>query len=624
MIVTLAITLSACNDNFMERYPDTNLTEATVFGNYGTFKTYSWSLYGVFTNGNILRRPGTGGYGSALSYQSDIYAGYLMRREGGGNPYAFQNISSTASGNGWSFSYVRSVNVLLENVDKSSMSDSDKAHWRSVGYFFRAYYYAELIARFGDVPWINQVISDSDAKAYGHRTPRKEVADSVFNDLAYAEQHIKENGDGPNTINVHAVRALLSRYCLFEGTWRKYHGLGDYDKYLDACITYSEKLMKSFPTLHTDWGEMLTSNLEGMPGIILYKEYVKQEMTNYVLSHVERTSSANVEMPQYMVDMYLCVDGKSISNSTEYEWGKTDKTMYSTFRNRDRRLLETVAPPYRVIPAGDNKSWTYTDKPVEREYMDIMGTTNYTGYGGGEGEAGKHKVFPLMNWAGAILKGIPHFFTNSQGQGFIAAKSGYYVYRYYNVWDDSREGMGTSDVPIFKIDEVLLNYAEAKFEKNDFNQTVADETINKLRTQFAHIAPMQMDQINESFDPERDPKVNPVLWEIRRERMVELMGEGFGFYDVRRWKTADWFVNRPEYGQWATKKEINDKKNLGKFVDLETGYESSDITQNEGYIYMYNDPVKSGKGWLDKYYLYQVPTNEIALNSNLLPNNPGW
>ena len=43
----------------------------------------------------------------------------------------------------------------------------------------------------------------------------------------------------------------------------------------------------------------------------------------------------------------------------------------------------------------------------------------------------------------------------------------------------------------------------------------------------------------------------------------------------------------------------------------------------EGYIYLFNDPVKDGKGWLEKYYLYQVPLEEIALNPNLT-QNPGW
>ena len=570
-LLTLAvIAFSSCNDSFMERYPTTSLTEPTVFAGYNTFKTYAWGLYSVFTNGNLLRRPGTGGsYASALSYQGDINAGYLMRREGGGNAYAFQNISSASSGNGWNFDYVRSVNVMLNNIDKSTMTDPEKEHWRSVGYFFRAYYYAELIARFGDVPWVNKVIGDTDKEiAYGPRTPRKTVADNVLNDLIYAEEHIKEEGDGENTINVHVVRALLSRFCLFEGSWRKYHKLDDYDKYFDACITYSEKLMKSFPTLNDDFGEMLTSDLKGMPGVILYKEYVPKEMTNYVLTHVERTSTHNVEMPQHIVDLYLCKDGKPISTSPQYEWGKTDKTMNSTFRNRDFRLLETVAPPYKVIPSPDNTSWEYTENEADREFIDIMGATRYTGYGGGVGEAGKHKVFPLMNWSASILKQMPHFFTNNNGQGFLVAKSGNYVYRYYNVWDDSREGQGTSDVPLFKMDEVLLNEAEAKFEKSAFTQEVADATINKLRKR-AKIADMKVSEINANFDPNRlDKEIDPVLWEIRRERIIELMGEGFGFYDVRRWKKADLFINHVQYGQWATKQQIGS----GTFIDLQTGY----------------------------------------------------
>lgn len=166
-----------------------------------------------------------------------------------------------------------------------------------------------------------------------------------------------------------------------------------------------------------------------------------------------------------------------------------------------------------------------------------------------------------------ILKEVPHFFTNNGGQGFLVARSGNYVYRYYNVWDNSRENEGTSDVPLFKIDEVMLNYAEAKYELNQFDQDVAEATINRLRTQFGKIAKMDVSQVDADFDPNRDPRVDPVLWEIRRERMIELMGEGFGFYDVRRWKVADWYVNKLQYGQWATKNQIGEQ---GTFVDLNT------------------------------------------------------
>ena len=62
-IIINMLLFSSCNDGFMERIPQDSLTESTVFSNYGTFKTYAWSLYSVFTNGNIARRPGSNGYG---------------------------------------------------------------------------------------------------------------------------------------------------------------------------------------------------------------------------------------------------------------------------------------------------------------------------------------------------------------------------------------------------------------------------------------------------------------------------------------------------------------------------------------------------------------------------------
>ncbi len=111
MLAAAAIGFTSCNDSFMERYPDTSLTEQTVFSNYNTFKTYAWGLYGVFTNTNILRIPGTNGaYASATSYTSDIYAGYLMRRQGDGNPYAFH-----------AFLKVHGVNIMLWGTKISTL-----------------------------------------------------------------------------------------------------------------------------------------------------------------------------------------------------------------------------------------------------------------------------------------------------------------------------------------------------------------------------------------------------------------------------------------------------------------------------------------------------------------------
>mgnify|MGYP001518043905 FL=1 len=176
-----------------------------------------------------------------------------------------------------------------------------------------------------------------------------------------------------------------------------------------------------------------------------------------------------------------------------------------------------------------------------------------------------------------------------------------------------------------------MNEADAKFEVGVVDQGVADKTINKLRDR-AGVVKMVVADINDSFDPNRGkyyPKgnesgilVDPVLWEIRRERIIELMGEGFGIYDIRRWRMAPWFLNKPATGLWMSKEEA--MKNNMTLYNPETGYsDGTDGSLTEGNLYLFNDPLKEGKGWLDKYYLYQVPTTEILLNPEL-EQNPGW
>ena len=65
----------------------------------------------------------------------------------------------------------------------------------------------------------------------------------------------------------------------------------------------------------------------------------------------------------------------------------------------------------------------------------------------------------------------------------MTCRSGYYVWKNWDNWETSfnNGNLNTADKPIFKIEEVLLNEAEAKFELGVFDQGVADKTINKLR-----------------------------------------------------------------------------------------------------------------------------------------------
>lgn len=640
------MTLTGCNDSFLEKYPVTSLTEENAFQSYDNFKAFMWPCYEMFSNTNIA--TSTTAIGRNSHYLGDVYAGYLEQRGASSqNKYAFQTVTNATSGNGWNFSsFIRRINIMLSHVDDSNMTEEEKNHWKSVGYFFHSFWYMELIDRFGDVPWVDTPLDDTSEEAYGSRMPRLEVADKVLDRLLWAESNIGntaiyEKKDGSNTINQNCVRAAISRFTLREGTWRKYHELGSYDRYFTECKRVSKLLMQDYPSLYTGtdgqpgagYGEMWTTDdLSTVPGIILYQQWLETIKPGHSC-YYEHTSSHDIEMHQGTVDLYLCKDGKTISNSELYAG---DKDIYSTFRNRDPRMYHTIMPPYKVVDGkGDYTTWSYTSDPADREYIDIMGP-NKSCSNPGVGM----KRLPGQNWSASLVRRVPNLQGGAQytiegkkygPHAYVACRSGYYVWKNWDNWEENYNNaqVNTADKPIFKIEEILLNYAEAMYETGAFDQNVAEETINKLRTR-AGIEKMTVANIDENFDPKRGkyyPKnnptgilVDPVLWEIRRERIIELMGEGFGFYDVRRWRMAPWFVNMQQKGMWISKNELSSLTLLNETTGTSDGANGS---MTEGYIYLFNDPIKEGKGWLEKYYLYQVPLEEIALNPNLT-QNPGW
>ena len=616
--------LNACNDSFLEKYPIEQQTEATAFKTYDNFKTYSWSLYSCFTDGSFMQywMTAVGGWGP---YNGDFLAGYLTETlwDYDTNPYRAQTaIVPTAGGDvGWGFMFLRKCCLMLDNIDRSEMTDAEKAHWRSVGYFFHAYKYVELISRFGDVPWVDHVVgSDETDIIYGPRSPRKEVAGKVLAELQYAEKNIKPAGDGDNTINVNVVRALMSRFCLFEGTWRIYHELGDAEPYLDECIRVSEELMTTFPEVDSNYDNLMNSdNLSTYKGIILYKEFVRDLLTNGI-GYNERTAQGRFEMHKATVEMYLCSDGKSISTSPLYAG---DETMYDEFRNRDYRLLLQVTPPFFMTtgynldftPNGQSNGLVYNNAGVDKqEYVNLIKTIC---------PSATSKRLPVFNWSGAMNWMSPN--VKGPGQGPMASHTGYYMWRHYNLWDanSNQAALNTCDKPIFHIEEVLLNYAEAKFERGQFNQSVADVSINKLRKR-VNVADMLVADINNSFDPRRDPTVNPVLWEIRRERIVELMSEGFGFQDIRRWKKGPWFINQDIMGVYVKTAEFSGNAgSVNAWRALQLVDRNFNPATNEGYLKVFPNPVNEGKGWLDKYYLFPIPSDDKVLNPQL-DQNPDW
>lgn len=207
LIFICTVLLASClNNDFLERYPLGDPTAETAFETYDNFKAYAWGLYETL--------PSLG-YGSENS-TDDISYNQTRGTSESNWIRKLVTIPDKKDNTSWNYySYIRRVNLMLDRIDGSKMTDVEKANWRSVGYFFRSYRYLSLLSAYGGVPWIDHVLSDDETELIkGPRASRDEIAGHILEDLQFAEKNINVNGEGRNTINKACVQALLSRFCL--------------------------------------------------------------------------------------------------------------------------------------------------------------------------------------------------------------------------------------------------------------------------------------------------------------------------------------------------------------------------------------------------------------------------
>lgn len=602
--VALSFGLVSCNDDFLEVYPRDTQTEATAFVTADNFETYAWGLYSIF-----------GGY-SDDTLGDDKNGGNLVSNAAGGeSDWAMGRYKVPSSGGDWDFSFIRRCNLMLDHIDGSQMNEDEKKHWRAVGLFFRSHRYFQLLQKFGDVPWIEHVLSTDSEELYYPRDSRDMVASNILRDLKQAAADIREGGNGNNTVNTDVVNTFLSRFALFEGTWRKYHGLQDADTYLQAAADAALAVINTGKySVNPSYDALFNSeDLTGAASIILFRQYTGGELGHNYTRRI-RTGELTFEATKDLVDSYLCSDGKPISTSDVFEdapgeEGKDRLREYDRFRNRDRRLYVTIVPPYNEN-MSDSKDSEY------KVMLDDADNASWTGT----------KRLPMTNFKGQVCNSQPNLMESSNFTNWGKTHMGFCMWKYYNTTTPSTTANSdnTTDAPIFRYEEVLLNYAEAMCELGKFDQAVADRTINLMRRcPSCNVADMDVDVITaagRSWDPALETggyynrAADPVLWEIRRERRLEFVGEGFAFRDIRRWKIADLVLNKRPQGAWIDRNVYGGNLTL---QDIDGNTLPADAQY--GYGAYFGKP----SGWLEHYYLYPLPLNNLVLNE-ALEQNPGW
>ena len=567
LLGSLFVLSVSCNDSFLERLPESELSPETYFKTENELISYTNSFYPMIRSWEEIWSTRFGDDEARFSVDE-------LKRG---------NRTVPTTGGGWTWTDLRKINFFLDNIGNFTGDESIKNKYVGMARFFRALFYFRKVKMFGDVPWYSHTLSTEDDGLEKARDPRSLVVDSILADLDFAADNLDEQRDAEHITKWTAL-ALTSRVALFEGTFRKYHGLGNAEEMLSKCVSASNALMqnsgyeiyKSTPA--NAYYELFSNKDPKDEEIILAKEFdFDQNVTDPVDFRTNSSSYGRPGVTKAVINSYLMKDGSRFTDLP----GHNKMVFKEEVKNRDPRLTQTIVTP-----------------------------------------------------------GNPH--TDRTVPDFTACLTGYQYIKY--IGDPTYFNSGSDyALPVYRYAEVLLNDAEAKAELGTITQSDLDQTIGRLRDRVG-MPNLILADANANPDPfleKQYPNVTGankgVILEIRRERRIELLREGFRQDDLMRWKAGPLFAST-SYGLYFPGAGNYDLDGDGDidFIIYENNPPSSvpnnaqvysleslhlENGKNGGRIIVNGDIVKAFDE--DKDYLYPLPLQDLLLNKNL-EQNPGW
>ncbi|MES2775071.1 MAG: RagB/SusD family nutrient uptake outer membrane protein [Bacteroidota bacterium] len=485
--------------------------------------------------------------------------------------------TAPASDGQWTGPYgiIRAAHNLMEK-SATIPNGPMKSYCIAQARFFRALSYFRLVRAYGDVPYINRTIAGGeDPVLYTPRTDRRIVIDSIYADLDFAASVCPQADQLPgNTattgqpgreygrITRSAALAFKSRVALYEGSWEKFHGapelVGPKDpgKHFKIAKDAALAVMtEGKHSLYTKDGNLSYQNLFRYPGEtyannkenILARLYGKSIAENVASQNYLRnplTDGGNAATRAF-VTLALYADGLPAGKSPLDSNGR-ETGLLTDYQNRDPRLVQTL---FRV----------------NDPYASISGT------------------------------------NPTYGNTYY-----YHQQKYWTGQADFLASASFLDFMVIRYGEVLLNYAEATYELGEaISDQDLDISINLLRKRANNNDNSKLALLSNNFVTTNGLNMRD---EIRRDRSVELSYEGFRYWDIVRWKTAEIELPKP-----LLQRKYFSNVNYGG---------STVPPQLNGYV-LYQAANKR-KFDANKDYLWPIPTGQIGLSNNTLTQNPNW
>jgi hypothetical protein len=495
------VLLLSCNKEVLDRPPLDRISDNNFWRNEDDVRLYANAFYPNYFNGfntafGVDYAPVRG-----YIFSDDLTSKNVQASFESSVPTSRGSTSEAAAwlttyaGPDWDFAWVRKSNIMidrLENVAKPNLTDEGFKHWTAVAKFFRGFEYSRLVSVFGDVPFFDKVVENTDlATLYKDRDSRGVVMDKVYDDFKYVLANIREN-DGTQYLNRYIAAGFISRFMLFEGTFQHYHGLdaARAKKYLEFAVEAAGVVMNSNKFNFTkDFKSIFSSeSLAGHTEVLLYRAYdAALSITHAIGSYSNGTETVGIDPNLALIKSFIANDGKA--------WQNSAVPNASSFAIAD--LVKTRDPRFEA---------SFIDK--------VLSTST----------------------------------TLLYGYKFASREAITYIGRAYPpAWGSSTN---TSDAPVMRLAEVVLNWIEAKAVLAQYMggpaviQADLDKSINAIRNRPLDAAAIAKGVVKTApllfaaipVDPTKDADVPDLIWEIRRERRMEFVFEHTRLLDLKRWK----------------------------------------------------------------------------------------
>jgi len=539
IILVAIVSFSSCS---LDRFPETEFSDVEFWNTESDLINACNRHYQLLT-------------GFELDSRGDDNVNQTPNNVSNGN----RNIPSTSGD--WNNPYrdIFTANNILEKGGKAKVSDEIKNRYFAEARFFRAYAYFRLVQKYGDVPLLLKTLTMESPELSMPRTPRAEVMQAIYDDLDFAANWLPTRAALPaaqyGRITKSTAWSMKARIALYEGTRAKYHNDGNSQQHLTLAVEAATNVMGQGHTLYPHYGRLFLHEAEGP------------------------TNTENIFVKIYGVSFDNLIVGHN--NSRDMENGRNAPT-----RNLLRQYLYADGLPAfnEMNQPSTTRSPLFIEESAETSYNTIfenrdprLGMTLY--------QAGEEAY--LGAW-------LPR--TSLGSRSAYAAKKG------FSVLDRQVNNAATVDKILIRYAEVLLTYAEAKYELDEaISDADLNRTINALRSRAGFNIPLTNAFVTTNNLNMRE--------EIRRERTVELALEGFRYDDLIRWKLAE--VHLPQQLLGA------------KFTNEWVGADQSTLRLNANNILIIEDTnVRSFQ--VNRDYLYPIPFNEITLSGNKVVQNPNW